>query len=116
MNFLFVNVAYASTTESLDQFILNVNKQIINPLILLLFALAVVYFLYGVFQFISNQENEEDKATGKRHMIWGVIGITIMMATFTLMHIIINSFDISGTINPEKGTVQLKDYTPPPIP
>jgi hypothetical protein len=38
--------------ESLDQFIFNVNKLIINPLILLLFALALVFFLYGVFEFI----------------------------------------------------------------
>ena len=104
MDLFFINIAYAS--ENLDQFISNVDKYIINPLILLLFALAVVYFLYGIFEFLSNQENEEKKTKGKTHMIWGVIGITIMMSVFTIMNIILNTLNIDG-INPEQGKVQL---------
>ena len=106
MDLFFTNVAYAS--ESVDQFILNVNKLIINPLILLLFALALVYFLYGIFEFISNQENEEKKTSGKMHMIWGIIGIAIMMGVFTIMNIVLNTLNISG-IDPEQGTVTLPD-------
>ena len=107
MNFLFTNVAYASV----DSFIKNADRLIVNPLITLLFALAAVYFLWGVFQFIANQENEEKKTTGKKHMIWGVIGITIMMGVWTLLNIVLNTFNISG-ITPQKGTVQLNDYNP----
>ena len=109
MNLFFTNIAYATLAgegESLDQFILNVNKFIINPLIMLLFALAVVFFLYGVFEFISNQEDEEAKTKGKSHMIWGIVGITIMMGVFTIMNMILNTLNIQG-INPEQGTVQL---------
>jgi hypothetical protein len=69
----FVNIAYAA---EIDTFIRNVNRLILNPLITLLFALAFVYFFYGVFEFISNQNNEEKKTAGKQHMIWGVIGRT----------------------------------------
>jgi uncharacterized membrane protein YidH (DUF202 family) len=104
MDLFFTNVAYASS--SLDTFIAKVDKLIINPLILLLFALALVFFLYGVFEFISNSENEEKKTKGKSHMIWGIIGITIMMGVFTIMHIILNTLNITG-INPEQGTVTL---------
>ncbi len=57
MDFLSTKIAYAT----LDSFIGNVDRMIINPLILFLFALAVVYFLYGVLEFIMNQENEEAK-------------------------------------------------------
>jgi uncharacterized membrane protein YidH (DUF202 family) len=105
---MLINIAYAS--ESLDQFMNNVDKLIINPLILLLFALAVVYFLYGLVEFILNGENEEKKTTGKMHMLWGVIGITIMMGVFFLMNLILNTFDIQG-INVEQRTVNL-----PPAP
>lgn len=101
------NIAYASV----DSFVSNVNKLIINPLIILLFALAVVYFLYGVFEFISNQDNEEAKTKGKSHMIWGVIGIVIMMGVFTILNMIMNTFNIQG-IDPKEGTVQLPDYNP----
>ena len=79
---------------------------VINPLITFLFALAVVYFLYGLIEFIANQENEEKKTTGKQHMIWGVIGITIMMGVWFLLGAIIDTFGIQG-INPKEGTVQL---------
>ena len=92
MNLFFTNVAYAS--ENVDQFIMKVNGTIINPLIILLFALALVFFIYGVVEFISNQDNEEKKTTGKSHMIWGLIGITIMMGVFMIMKMLMNTFNI----------------------
>jgi uncharacterized membrane protein YidH (DUF202 family) len=103
------NIAYAS----FDSFLANVNQQIINPLISFLFALAIIYFLYGVFQFISNQDSEEKKTTGKAHMIWGIIGITIMLGVWTILGIILSTFNIpKSEIDPETGTVDLEDYSP----
>jgi len=102
MDLFFPKVAYAS----MDTFLTNVNKEIINPLILLLFALALAYFLYGVFEFIGNGDNDEKKTTGKSHMLWGIIGITIMMGVWTILGVILNTLDIKG-IDPEKGTVKL---------
>jgi uncharacterized membrane protein YidH (DUF202 family) len=102
MDLLSTKIAYAS----LNSFIGNVDTMIINPLILLLFALAVVYFLYGVLEFLMNQENEEKKTSGKSHMLWGVIGIAIMLGAFTILNVVMNTFGIKG-INPEQGTVQL---------
>ncbi len=61
MDFFSTKIAYAS----LDSFIGNVNRMIINPLIVFLFALALAYFLYGMFMFIANSENDEKKTTGK---------------------------------------------------
>ena len=103
MNLISPKIAYAS----LDSFIANVDRMIINPLILFLFALAVVFFLYGVLEFIFNQENEEKKTTGKSHMLWGIVGIAIMLGVWTLLNMIINTFDIKG-IDPEQGTVDLE--------
>lgn len=79
---------------------------------MLLFALALAYFLWGVFQFISNATNEEKKTAGKSHMLWGIIGIVIMMGVFALMNIILSTFNITD-VNPEQGTVHLDDYSPP---
>ncbi len=49
------------TSTTLNGFITNVDNVIINPLIALLFALAVVYFLYGMLEFLMNQANDEKK-------------------------------------------------------
>ncbi len=105
---MYTKIAYAAST-SLDGFIYNVDSMIIDPLIKLLFALAVVYFLYGVFEFFLNQDKEEKKTTGKQHMIWGIIGITIMMGVWTILGIVLATLGISkDQINPEQGTVQLQ--------
>lgn len=114
MDLFAAKIAYAD----LDQFIAKVDNAIINPLINLLFALALVYFLYGVFEFFLNQGNEEKKTSGKSHMLWGVIGITIMMGVWAILGIITNTLNISDQINPEEGTVDLNEYNPtfPPAP
>ena len=108
MNLFSTKIAYAvSNTTSLAGFMEKVNTMVINPLITFLFALALVYFLYGVFEFIANQENEEKKTAGKSHMIWGIVGITIMLGVFTIMNVILKTLNIQG-IDPENGTVQLQ--------
>jgi len=107
MHLFSTKIAYAS----LDTFIKNVNREIVNPLIGFLFAVAVAYFLWGMFEFMLNQTNEEKKTSGKSHMLWGVIGITIMMGVWAILGIIIDTFEING-INPEEGTVTLPNYNP----
>ena len=108
MNLFFINIAYASVSqgESLNHFIFNVNKMIIKPLILFLFALAVVFFVYGILEFLLNQEDEEKKSQGKSHMIYGIIGIVIMMSALTLMNILMNTFAITG-IDLKTGKIDL---------
>jgi succinate dehydrogenase/fumarate reductase cytochrome b subunit len=106
LDFFSTKIAYAS---SLDGFIGNVDTLIINPLIYLLFALAVVFFLYGVLEFFMNQENEEKKTTGKSHMLWGIVGITIMLGVWTILGVILNTLGLSGQIqiNQNSSTVNL---------
>ena len=104
MDFFSTKVAYAG----LDELLVKVSDKIINPLILLLFAVAMVYFLYGVLEFILHQDNEEAKTTGKTHMIWGVIGLTIMIGAWTLMSWVINTFNIKGIDIDDRGNYDVK--------
>jgi uncharacterized membrane protein YidH (DUF202 family) len=107
INLFSPNIAYASV----DTFIAKVNETIINPLILLLFALALVFFFYGIVEFLSNPDSDEKKTKGKSHMIWGIIGITIMMSVWFVLNVIMNTFNIEG-VDPQKGTVDLNNYAP----
>ena len=68
MDLLSTKVAYAASAN-FTEFLTNVNREIINPLISFLFALALVYFLYGMFQFIASGASDE-KTSGKSHMLW----------------------------------------------
>ena len=107
MNLFFTNTAYASV----DSFIGKVNTEIINPLIVFLFALALAFFLYGVFEFIWNGNNDEKKTIGKSHMLWGIVGLTIMMGVWAILNTVLGTFNITG-INPKDGTVTLPPYDP----
>lgn len=106
MDLFFTKIAYAAASTDLNGFIGNVDNLIINPLIKVLFALAVMFFLYGVFEFISNQDNQEKKTTGKSHMLWGIIGITIMMGVFMIMNMLLSTLGISKSqVDIQNGTV-----------
>ena len=102
MGLLSTKIAHASFDSVLGSII----TEIINPLIIFLFALAIMFFLYGVLEFILHQDNEEAKTKGRSHMIWGVIGITIMVGVWSILSFIIKTFNIEG-INVENGDIQV---------
>lgn len=65
-----------------------VKSEIIQPIIALLIAVAVGYFLFGLMEFVRNQDNETAQEEGKRHMLWGVIGIAIMFSVYGILNLI----------------------------
>lgn len=56
-----------------------IQVRLISPLIQLLFVLATVIFLWGVVEFIAGSASEEKRTKGKKHMMWGIIGLVIML-------------------------------------
>lgn len=64
---------------------------IIDPLIGLLFAVAVVVFVYGVIQVIWGEPGGEAHDRGKRSMWGGVIGMFIMLSAWGIIQIISNT-------------------------
>lgn len=74
-----------------DKFIGKIQTNILNPLIALFFALALVYFLYGVWESIRKSDSSEGRETGGRHMLWGIIGMAIMVSAFGLVNLICNT-------------------------
>lgn len=73
-----------------DSLIGKIETQILNPVIGLMVAIAVLVFLYGVVEFIAGADNEEKRDQGKQHIVWGIVGLFIMVAVGGIMQIIIN--------------------------
>jgi len=80
---------------TLDNMILKANALIVNPLIILMFSLALVGFLWGVKDYIVNADDQEARAKGTQHMLWGIVGMLIMISTFTIMRLILQSFGLN---------------------
>lgn len=87
MNFQFIPVAEASITTLMQK----IDKVIINPLIILMFALAMVYFIYGLIKYLLSPDNEEVRKSSKSHMLWGVIGMFVMISVFGFMNLILTT-------------------------
>lgn len=77
----------------------SINRVIINPLIILLFALALVYFIYGLIKYLLSPDNEEVRKSSKSQMLWGIIGMFIMVSVFGILSIIMNTFGIDNKGN-----------------
>lgn len=71
-----------------DTLMERIGTQILGPITALLFALATLYFLWGASKFILNADDEQARTEGKDSMIWGIVGIFIMAAAYTIAEII----------------------------
>lgn len=65
-------------------------KDILNLIIELLFVLATVYFMWGVVAYIAGAGDTEKLKIGKQHMVWGLVGMAIMLGAWGLVEIIKN--------------------------
>jgi len=65
-----------------------ITTEIINPVIEVLFGLAIAIFFWGIIEFIWNSGSEDKRTTGKQHMIWGLFGLFIMAAVAGIIEII----------------------------
>lgn len=87
MNLFLIPTAEASVKTLMN----SVSKVIINPLIVLIFSLAVVYFIYGLVRYLVSPDNEEVRKSSKSNMLWGLVGIFIMISVYAIINMIINT-------------------------
>ena len=71
-----------------------INQYILNPIIILLFTVALLVFFWGILQFIAHSASEEGRQKGKSAMDWGIKGLFVMMVVYALIRIVLNSFGI----------------------
>lgn len=72
-------------------FLRNVEVALLNPLITLLSLGAFVVFVFGAVEFVAGAGNEEKRAVGKRHMIWGFIGLVVLFGAKAIVSLLATS-------------------------
>ncbi len=65
--------------------ILNILQTIVNTLVPIVMVLAVLYFFWGLAQYILAAGSEDAKDKGKRIMIGGVIALFVMVSIWGLI-------------------------------
>ena len=79
---------------ALAGFMRKVADYIVNPLIGLMFAIALVVFLYGVFEYFVRTTDPKARETGSQHILWGLLGMVIMFGVYGIIRVVISTFGI----------------------
>ena len=73
-------------------------SELLNAIIPVLIALGVLYFLWGVVSYVIADE-EEAKKKGRDRMIFGIIGLVVIVGLWGLVKIVTNTFGIQNIQN-----------------
>lgn len=79
---------FAAPIAAVSNLVNSISAFILKPLIYLMFAVATLVFVWGVQGFVGAADDAEARAKGSQQMIWGVLGMAIMLAAAALVTII----------------------------
>ena len=82
---------------TITSFLDKLDSLILNPLILLLFAVSTVYFIYGVVKYLS-MDPSDNKSEARDAIIWGLVGMLIMFSVYGIIRFVLATFGITGTV------------------
>lgn len=92
-------VAGAQSSNRIDQLPRQIGGTL-NIVIVLLFALITIYFIWGVIQYVTAGGDDEKLAKGKKHMLWGIIGLAVVASAWGLARLLIEYVLGGGNVNP----------------
>jgi uncharacterized membrane protein len=73
---------------------------LVNAVVPLLVALAVVGFVYGIIKYFLNPDNEEKRKDGKSFMLWGLVTLFVIVSIWGLVGILSGTFLDGTTVLP----------------
>jgi ABC-type phosphate transport system permease subunit len=94
--------------DTVDTIISRIGTYIINPLLLVMFSFGFVVFMYGLLEFMWSANKGENTNTGKSHMLWGTVGMVIMVSVYGIIALLDNTFNLqvsNPNYNPQDITV-----------
>ncbi len=73
---------------------------ILDSIYFVLTAVGVLVVSYGIFKFIINADNEEERRSGRMTILFGVIGIFLMTVIWGLVNILVATFQLNNSAPP----------------
>ena len=79
---------------------------VINTILVpVLFAIALITFLWGVYKyFILGAAEEKSRTDGKQFVLWGVIGFVVILSVWALVSIVMGAFGLTAGTTPTPPT------------
>lgn len=74
------------TESSLGDFVISIQNFINSVLIPLVFSIALLVFVYGVYKyFIAGSANENTREDGKKFMLYAILGFVVMVSIWGIV-------------------------------
>ena len=83
---MLINIAQAQTFGTAVNVITN-NLRLVVPI---LFLVATIVFLWGVIIYITAGGDEKKIKTGHQYIIWGLVGLFVMVAVWGLVRLLVS--------------------------
>ena len=64
---------------------------LVNGAIFAIIGIATIIFMYGVVQYVVAKGDEKQLASGRTYMLYGIIGLVVMVAVWGFVNLIINT-------------------------
>ena len=87
-----INTARAATIEG----IISKVKDVLLKVVSLLIIVGTVVFMWGIIRYISAGDDETKVEEGRNLIIFGLIGLAVMVSVWGLVKIIADTFGIGG--------------------
>lgn len=87
------------SSDDIESIISLIINSILNPVVALIIGLAVVYFMWGVIKYVNR--GHEDVGEAVKMMTYGIVAIFVMVSVWGLVHLLINTFDLTNTPVPQ---------------
>jgi hypothetical protein len=75
-------------------FLNRLSEVILNPLILLAFSLAFLYFVYGIVKFLRLDAGDKTRKEAQDAILYGIIGMVIMFSVYGIIKFVLSVFGI----------------------
>lgn len=85
----------AGQIDNIESVLCKVNE-LLSAVVPVLIALAVVYFVWGVVSYMFGGD-EEAKKNGRGRIIYGIIGLAVIVSLWGLVNILTNTFGLTGS-------------------
>ncbi|MFA6295337.1 MAG: hypothetical protein WC666_02855 [Candidatus Paceibacterota bacterium] len=69
-----------------------------NLAIYLLVGLAIIYIVWNVVMYIVKGDNPEDKSAAGLNVLWGIVGLFIIVSIWGLVGILTNTFRTNNNV------------------
>jgi predicted PurR-regulated permease PerM len=95
-------IALAQRVGSIEDLLGLFLRLLNNYIVPLIVAIAVVYFMWGVVQFVTAGGDEEKRTTGRNTMIYGIVAIFVILSVWGLVNILNGTFGTANQSNPQQ--------------